>query len=422
MVWFILLAPLLLTVAFAFVLRPILSGAATAESRDAAEMALYRDQLSEIDRDVDRGVVTPEEADGTKAEIARRLIAAGKRAEAAEGVAAKSAPAGLSRKAAIGTLVVAPVLAGGLYLGTGAPGAPDRPLASRDLVAEARAQRPSQEEAEVAALRASTEGPRRAGSDPEYSALVARLEAVVAERPNDAEGHRLLYGALMNQGRFADAWPVVARLIEIRAEAGDAVPADLFAAQAEAMILAARGYVSPGAEDALASALQRDPALPVARYYAGLALAQAGREQEALALWTRLEREAPPTAPWLPFLREALAEMRGEAAPDPLATLIPQPGEIGSRGPDAADIEAARNMSPEDRQAFIESMVSSLEDRLLSEEGGTADEWARLLRSYVNLGRPEDARRIYALSQERLRGAEAGFVRERALVLGLIDG
>ena len=76
----------------------------------------------------------------------------------------------------------------------------------------------------------------------------------------------------------------------------------------------------------------------------------------------------------------------------------------GQPGPDAADIAAAEEMSAEDRGAMIESMVaglaSKLEENPLDEEG-----WRRLIRSYVVLGRNNDAR-------EALNRAVAAFTGE----------
>ncbi|MEL6766933.1 MAG: c-type cytochrome biogenesis protein CcmI [Pseudomonadota bacterium] len=423
MLWFFLVAGLVASLALLAVLRPIMMGGGAAlPSRDATDAALYRDQLAELDRDVERGVITAREAEGAKAEIARRLIAAAKRAEAGGDAEAGRAPGEMSRKLALAAAVATPLLTGALYFAIGAPGEADRPLAERDLRAEARAERPTQAEAEAAARAQSADGPRRPSGDAEYAELVEQLEAVVAERPDDLRGNRLLANALMNQGRFAEAWPVLDRLIALE---GEAAPADLHAARAEAMILAAGGYVSPRAEDSIAKALERDPNLPVARYYAGLVLLQTGMEEQAFGLWARLERESPPDAPWMPFLREVLAEARAAGAPgagpapagiDP-ALLPPPAGVPAGVDPDMA--AAVQAMSPEGRMAFMASRAAGMEERLL-EEGGGPDDWAMLVQSYANLGQMDDARRAYAASQEALRGAEAGFVRERALVLGVI--
>jgi cytochrome c-type biogenesis protein CcmH len=90
-------------------------------------------------------------------------------------------------------------------------------------------------------------------------------------------------------------------------------------------------------------------------------------------------------------------------------------------GPGAAEIEAAGAMTPEERQAMIASMVARLEDRLTT-DGGTVEEWLRLINAYVQLGKPDEARRAYALGAAALDGsAEAGALREQALIMGVIS-
>jgi cytochrome c-type biogenesis protein CcmH len=82
---------------------------------------------------------------------------------------------------------------------------------------------------------------------------------------------------------------------------------------------------------------------------------------------------------------------------------------------------AAQNLSPEERMEMIEGMVTRLETRL-TERGGGPEDWVRLIRALSVLGRDDDARRIYDLSQQELKGSEAGFVREQALAMGVIEG
>jgi len=85
-----------------------------------------------------------------------------------------------------------------------------------------------------------------------------------------------------------------------------------------------------------------------------------------------------PDSPWRNAVQQALAEA-GEPAGTP------------ANGPDAQQAEAAQQMSPQDRQAMIETMVAGLDDKLKQnprdEEG-----WMRLIRSYVVLGKADQAR------------------------------
>ena len=69
------------------------------------------------------------------------------------------------------------------------------------------------------------------------------------------------------------------------------------------------------------------------------------------------------------------------------------------RGPSAADMAAAAEMSSEDRAAMVRGMVERLADRL-AREGGPAEDWARLITALGVLGETDDARDIYAEARE----------------------
>lgn len=376
-------------------IRPLLAGRASAPGRDSRDAELYRDQLAEIARDVARGVISPVEAEAAGAEVSRRLIGAAARAETAQPLG--PAPRRHSALAVAAAVFGAPVLALVVYLAHGVPGLPDLPNADRPMLAQG----PSQAEAESAI--AATEPPAALAPDEQdYAALIAQLEGVMAERPDDTQGLRLLASGYSRLGRHAEAWKAYERLIGLLgAEAETA----LYAAQLDAMAIAAGGYVSPQAEAVLGQVLSRDPAQPVGRYYAGLLMAQQGQIDRAVEVWEKLRAESPADAPWLGFLEMMLAEARNV--------------QSGNPGPGPAEIEAAETMSPAERQAMIEGMVARLESRLTS-TGGEPEEWLRLINAYVQLGRPEDARRIYDSGMAALRGSEAGFLREQALVMGVI--
>jgi cytochrome c-type biogenesis protein CcmH len=81
---------------------------------------------------------------------------------------------------------------------------------------------------------------------------------------------------------------------------------------------------------------------------------------------------------------------------------------------------AAQDMSPEDRQAMIRSMVEGLNDRLAT-EGGTAQEWARLITALGNLGETDRAKAIFAEALTRFSGREAelGVINDAAAQGGL---
>src|SRR6478609_10059856 len=61
--------------ALAILLVPLLLRRHAAASRESYNLAVYRDQLAEIDRDAARGLLNAEQAEAAHAEIGRRILA-----------------------------------------------------------------------------------------------------------------------------------------------------------------------------------------------------------------------------------------------------------------------------------------------------------------------------------------------------------
>jgi cytochrome c-type biogenesis protein CcmH len=353
-----------------------------------ADVQVYRDQLAEVDRDLARGVLSPDEAEQVRIEISRRLLEADRKMAAGEDEA--RAP---SRATSAVALVVGAVVVGGavaLYWRIGAPGYPDLPLAARIEAADAaRANRPTQAaaEAEMAAR-----VPSVTNADPRHLQLVEQLREALAERPDDLTGYTLLARNEAALGNFAAARAAQERVIDLK---GDSATASDYSDLADLMILAAGGFVSPEAEQVLVQALRRDPQNGTALYYSGLLYAQTGRPDRAFAVWRPLMEGSPPDAPWYLPIRAQIEDLASRAGVN--YTPPPPPMRAGTgdglRGPTAEDIEAAGDMTAEDRQAMIENMVAGLSDRLAT-EGGTAEEWARLITALGVLGRTDEARAI----------------------------
>jgi len=359
------------------VFAPLVRGAARPERRASYDMQVFRDQLREIDADVARGVLTPAEAGAVRVEISRRLLGAAD-AEAVE-TASADAPRGLTRTATVGIALMFALGAGGLYATLGAPGLPDQPRAERlaDL-AEARANRPSQAEGEAVAKAA---GPAATEPTSDDLALIARLKAVLAQRPDDVEGHRLLARASAAMERWAEARAAQERVLDLL---GPAAAAQDHVDLAEIMVIAAGGYVSPQAEGQLSRALELSAENPVARYYSGLALYQGGRPDLTFQLWSRLLAEGPADAPWITPIASQTDEIAALAGRDP------------PPAPSRADIEAS---SEADRAAMISGMVEGLSDRLAA-EGGPPEDWVQLIRSLGVLGRVDEAAAIFREARE----------------------
>ncbi len=352
------------------------------EAAAAFDVQVYRDQLSEVERDLARGVITDEEAEQIRTEVSRRLLEADRAAQTPGGEAVTG-----PGTVAAGALLL--VLIGGslaLYSQIGAPGYPDLPLETRIAMAEeARLNRPSQ-----AALEAEMPpNPPIDGADSEHQELVNRLRTLLVDRPDDLQGHRLLVQSEARLGNMTAAHAAQGRVIEIL---GDAATAEDYAGLAELMVLAAGGVVSPEAETALRATLTRDPANGTARYFSGLLAVQTGRPDMAFQLWRGLLDASTPDAPWVPPIRAQLEEVASLAGVD---YVLPPEG----RGPTSEDVAAAEDMDPAARMEMIRGMVSGLAERLAT-EGGPPQDWARLIRAYGVLGNRDAAAAIWEEAQQ----------------------
>lgn len=364
------------------------------------DLRVYRDQLKEVDRDLARGVIAEGDAERIRTEVSRRILAAD--AQLGDAGSTLSQPR-LPEYLMAATVGIAMI--GGSFLLYAKLGGFDRfgapiygDLSLKDRIAmaeEIRETRPDQTTVEAGLSPSVPPGP----FSEEYVALVEQLRETVKLRPDDLQGFALLAHNEARMGNFGAAYRAQQRVIDIKAS--DVRASDL-TNYGEMLILAAGGYVSPEAEDALAQALQLDPQDAAARYFYGLMFAQTGRPDQTFRIWERLLREGPPDAPWIEPIRLQITEMAQRAG---VNYRLPQQRIAPERGPDAADVQAAAEMSEEDRQAMIEGMVEGLSDRLAS-EGGPASDWARLIAALGVLGQEERAIAIYSEALEIFDGDE----------------
>ena len=316
-----------------------------ADDRNSYDRAVFRDQLAELDRDVERRVIGPAEAEAARNEISRRLIAA-----AAPPQVTKMT--GMPVVAMIGALLI-PAVALPLYLKAGNPMLPDVPLAERMANAE------------------------KAG---DYEALIVKVEQHLAQNPDDVEGWKVLAPAYQRAMRWVDAAEARRNIVRL------SIPsADVMADYGEALTMAGQGMISAQAHDIFSKALALDPKLPKARFYNALALKQEGKADEAKAEFDAFLADTPEDAPWRPML---LAEMQ----------------DMSSRPPalDQQAMKDAASMSSGDQQAMIRGMVDGLEEKLKA-NGDDLQGWLRLIRARGVLGEAEKAKSAYDTAKTQFR-------------------
>lgn len=298
-------------------------------------------------------------------------------------------------------VILALVVPGGLavYWWLGAPGYPDMALEPRLAALDAGiAGRPSQE-AELERLKA----PRDAALD---ANLAAELAAVT-----DLNALQEQFRSHFEAGEMQAAVRVQERILALR---GDEASANDHANLALALVAEARGYVSPEAEVELRASLERDMGNELSRYLVGEMFLQGGRYDQAFRFWRPLAEHGTPGSPWVASIRERIeqvAELAGVRYALPAAE---------GAGPTAEDMAAASEMSEGERQQMIEGMVSQLNDRLAT-EGGTVEEWNRLIRALAVLERKDEAQKIYDEAKVRFEGraAELSFLKQAAVESGL---
>ena len=357
--------------ALAAMLWPLLRPKTQTATRSSYDVQIYKDQLKEVEADLARGTLSEAEANASRTEVSRRLLAAAD-AESAERVSG-NAPATASR--ILASVIGVAILAGGygVYQQIGAQGMQDYPLAERASM------RPTQTEAEQVVAQEDIGLPDIQQPDPKHLQLVAQLQEVLADRPDDLVGYRMLADNLAQLSKFAEAREAQDNVMRIL---GDDATADDYSSHAEIMIVAANWYVSPEAETALARAFEADPSDPRARYYAGILMIQRQDYAQTYALWSELLTEGPADAPWIPVIESQIDAVAAEAGIDRLA------------GPSADQVNAAGDMTEDERNDMIRGMVAQLSERLAT-EGGSVDEWARLIRAYGVLGETAKASDIW---------------------------
>ena len=334
------------------------------------DLPFYRDQLRALERDVADGYVCAAEAAGSRAEIARRLIAAADRPTAAVPDAGRQRRLFATASAVAIALPFASLL---FYKHIGAPQLGDLPLAAR-----------------------------LAAPDPnDLPAAIAHLEGHLATHSKDGRGFAALAPIYMRLGRYADAAQAFERVLALLGET-----ADRRVALGEALLQAGGGTVTPDAKAAFAKALVDDPKLPQARFYLGLAALQDGDKDQARALWSGLASDAPPEASWRPMVEARLAALDGNVSP------------LGApSGPAAATIAA---LPAADRLQAIHGMVDGLASRLQA-DGHDAEGWLKLVRAYTVLGETDKAKGALAEARRSLANDAGSLARLEGLAreLGL---
>jgi cytochrome c-type biogenesis protein CcmH len=363
------LAALLTVTCVATALYPLLRNTEAQEAEPNHDLAIYKDQLAELERDREAGLIAAGDAESARIEISRRILAS---AGQTQGVTVNARLRGV---AALAVAAMVPVISWGAYAYLGSPEMPDQPIAAR------------------------TDRPAAPIQD-----MIAQAEAHLSKNPDDGRGWDVLAPIYARLGRYGEAANAYRKALDLNGET-----AARLSGLGEALTGQANGAVNAEAKTAFERALSYEPNEPKARLFLAVASAREGRPGEARESLKSLLAAAPPDADWVPAVRGVLASLDPAKADGKVAT-----------GPSQDQMDAAAQMNSGDRVAMIEGMVAGLAERLKANPDDI-ESWQRLMRSYVVLQKQEDARKAFADAQNAFKGNEEKLaaIRTFAKELGL---
>ena len=282
-------------------------------AQDEANVALYRDQLAELERDSAQGVLSPEQFEQARSELDQRLLSDVPADSAPPLQSAAFHPTGVWRFVALAAVPIVAVLT---YLVLGVPASLEGKLPTQDAAAG------------------------DAGHAQNLPQLVDRLAARLEQNPNDVEAWILLARSQQMLGQPAAAIKALVKAIELEPRA-----APLWADLADMLVASANGEWTQPAKDALARSLSLDGKHPKALWLAGSEAFVRSDYGTALKYWAELAPLTEPGSEVARMINANIAEARALAAGDKSSALPQQSAAAGGAKPaDAAKDHALKGL------------------------------------------------------------------------------
>ena len=257
-------------IALAFVIPSLLPGARKEpdSQNKEANVDVYRDQLSELEADLQNGIISREQYQQDRDEIERRLlddVSAGQKV-----LKKKRTDLTANRGPVYAIAILLPVIATALYFRIGNPAAMSAsPSASRAPFAEgSRGNAPM--------------------SQQDIEANVAALAKRMEQNPGDAAGWIMLGRSCLTLQKYNDATNAYARAASLKQD-----DADVWADYAFAMGMANGKSLLGQPGELISKALALDPENPKALELAGSAAFEAKNYRDAINYWQRLLQKTP---------------------------------------------------------------------------------------------------------------------------------
>lgn len=278
MILFWLLCTLMIVIALAFVLPPLLQQESqtaivlSETDRKEANVAIYKDQLAELKSDLDNGIVSQEQYDKDVVEIERRLL------EDTASTDSVSQVAGVQkRNVAYAAAVAIPLAAVVFYLQIGLSQAISNPRTLDTMPRSAASAPPSMGDGERSAE--------------QIAANVDKLAEKLKSNPNDLAGWTMLARSYSSMSKFAEAAGAYAKATELNPK-----DADLWAEYAFATAMANGRKMDGKVSELVEQALKVDPENAKALQLAGTIAFDAKDYKKAILTWEKVLKRVPPNS------------------------------------------------------------------------------------------------------------------------------
>ncbi len=334
---FWILTLILAAIAMGFVCFPLFSSNLPSRSELDSEQTLYKARLLEIEKDLELGRLDELSAQAAKSEEARKLI---KSSEFSKQPSVPRRNKFLVLLAAISL----PLFSIPFYYITGSP----------DVISP----------------------PQQVSSDssqPSMQELLKVAEKRLQSNPDDTKGWKVVGPVYMRMRRYEDAIKAYQNIIRVEGR-----NPEYLLKLADVHIEQTQGQINDEAKMLIHEVLSIDEEHSIAKFYTGIIALQSDKPDETMRIWQGMIDNAKGDEEWLPVVRGRVAELRALEKQTKLPALNEE------------KIKAVEEMNPEDRKAMIGQMVSNLAEKL-EDDPDNKQGWERLIRSYIILGRSDDA-------------------------------
>ncbi|MDE2389035.1 MAG: c-type cytochrome biogenesis protein CcmI [Betaproteobacteria bacterium] len=252
---------------------------------DAVNITVYRDQIAELDRDLENDILSREQYDKSKQELQQRMLQ--DVTERDNVIVDKSKKIRNIALSAVITLTL-PLAAVSLYLAIG----------------DTRGLLPQAQLASATATQMNRDGGSPAGHD-NFSSVLENLIQRLSENPGDVEGWVMLGRTYAIMGRYGEASNTYAKLVEL-------IPNNpqILSDYADVLAMKNQGNLAGKPAELIYQALSIDPKYPKALALAGTVEFEQERYAQAAEHWENLLQVIPADAQLIQSVKESIAEAK----------------------------------------------------------------------------------------------------------------